>query len=90
MTETLVNGYLSESTQYELSNEYQHDRVWMDFNNLCVLVLFNERGLSIGRVNPYFPVATNHSSIILLLFIFIFFGKIVDSNTQGSTLRLAL
>ena len=27
MTETLANGYSSESTQRELSNEYQHDRV---------------------------------------------------------------
>ena len=27
MTETLANGYLSESTQRELSNEYQHNRV---------------------------------------------------------------
>ena len=27
MTETLANGYSSESTQRELSNEYQDDRV---------------------------------------------------------------
>ena len=27
MTETLANGYSSESTHQELSNEYQHDRV---------------------------------------------------------------
>ena len=27
MTETLADGYLPESTQQELSNEYQHDRV---------------------------------------------------------------
>ena len=27
MTETLVHGYSSESTQRELFNEYQHDRV---------------------------------------------------------------
>ena len=26
-TETLANGYSTESTQRELSNEYQHDRV---------------------------------------------------------------
>ena len=29
MTETLAIGYSSESTQRDLSNEYQHDRVWM-------------------------------------------------------------
>ena len=27
MTETLANGYSSESTRRELSNEYRHDRV---------------------------------------------------------------
>ena len=27
MTETLANGYSSEITQQDLSNEYQHDRV---------------------------------------------------------------
>ena len=27
MIETLTHGYSSESTQQELSNEYQHDRV---------------------------------------------------------------
>ena len=37
MTLTLAYGYSSESTQ-ELSNEYQHDRVWMIFKNLCILV----------------------------------------------------
>ena len=40
MTETLSNGYSSESTPRELSNEYQNDRVWMIFKNLCVLVLW--------------------------------------------------
>ena len=39
MTETLANGYLSESTQRELSNEYQHERVYMVIKNLCILVL---------------------------------------------------
>ena len=40
MTETLANGYSSESTQQELSNEYQHDRVQMFFKNLCIPVLW--------------------------------------------------
>ena len=38
MTKTLANGYSSESTQWELSNEYQHDRVWMVIKNLGVIV----------------------------------------------------
>ena len=40
MVETLEYGYSSESTQRELSNEYQHDKVQMVFKNLCVLVLW--------------------------------------------------
>ena len=39
MIETLANGYSSESTHRELSNEYPHDRVWMVFKNLCIIVL---------------------------------------------------
>ena len=31
MTETLACGYPSKSTQRELSNEYQHDRVYVVF-----------------------------------------------------------
>ena len=42
MTETLANEYSSESAQQELSNEYQHDMVEMDFENLCVLVLWTK------------------------------------------------
>ena len=40
MTETLANGYSSESAQRELSNEYQQDRVWMVFKDVCLLVLW--------------------------------------------------
>ena len=47
MTLTLANGDLSESTQQEISNEYQHDRVKMIFKNLCVLVLWTEVALAI-------------------------------------------
>ena len=40
MTETMAHGYSSESTQYELSNENQHDRVKMVYKNLSILVLW--------------------------------------------------
>ena len=40
MTETLAYGYSFESTQRELSNEYQHDRVQIVFKNLCLLELW--------------------------------------------------
>ena len=39
MTETLAHGYSSESTQRELCNEYQRDRVQMVFKNICVIML---------------------------------------------------
>ena len=53
--ETWVNGYLYESTQRELSNEYQHDRVYMIFKKLCVLVLWMKaapalKGLILGHI----------------------------------------
>ena len=40
ITETLAHEYSFESTQREPSNEYQHDRVWIVFKNLCVFVLW--------------------------------------------------
>ena len=42
MTETLAHGYSSESTQRDLSKEYQYDRVKMVFKNICVLVLWTK------------------------------------------------
>ena len=47
MTETLANGYSYESTQRELSNEYQHDRVWIVFKNLCICVLWTKVALAL-------------------------------------------
>ena len=57
MTEPLANGYSSESTQRELSDEYQHDRVKMVFKNLCVLVLWTKvasalEGLKLASHDP--------------------------------------
>ena len=42
MMETLAYGYSSESTQRELCNEYQHDKVYMDFEKLSNLVLWTK------------------------------------------------
>ena len=44
MTKTPACGYSSESTQWELSNEYQHVMVQIFFKNLCVLVLRTKVG----------------------------------------------
>ena len=53
MTETMANGYSSESTQRELSNEYQNDRVWMVFKDFLSLVPWTKvvsalKGLIVG------------------------------------------
>ena len=40
--ETLANGFSSESTQRELFNEYQHDRVLTFIKNRCIPVLFTK------------------------------------------------
>ena len=42
MTETLANGYSSESTHQELSNEYNHDRVSMIFKKIFILKLWTK------------------------------------------------
>ena len=38
MIEMLACGYSSDSTQRDLSNEYQHDKGWMVFRNRCIFV----------------------------------------------------
>ena len=42
MAETLAHRYSSDSSQRELSSEYQHDRVLMVFKNLCILALWTK------------------------------------------------
>ena len=62
MTETLAHWYSSESTQRELSTEYQHDRVSMVFKEFCVLVL-GKISLNIERVK-----GTNFDLLIVDMF----------------------
>ena len=40
---TLAHGYSCESTQQLLFTEYPHDRVYMVFNDRCVLVLWKKK-----------------------------------------------
>ena len=54
MTEALAHMDSSDSTQLELSNEYQHDRVWMVFKNLFVACALDESNLSIERAKSVF------------------------------------
>ena len=51
MDETLAYGYSSESAERELSNEYQHDRVWVVFKKYLHPCVMDESSPSIGRVN---------------------------------------
>ena len=52
MTETLANGYSSDSTHRELSNEYEHDRVWTFFKYRCVLVLWTKVASALEWLSP--------------------------------------
>ena len=49
MTETMANGYLSGTTQWELSNEYQYDGL-DGFQTFLGSRALDECYLSIGRV----------------------------------------
>ena len=51
MIETLAHGYSSESTQRELSNEYQHGRDLDGFQKSLHHSALDKSSLSIGRVN---------------------------------------
>ena len=53
MIETLAHGYSFESTQRELSNEYQHDSVKMVFKNLCILVLWTKKASAFKGLNYF-------------------------------------
>ena len=46
----MYHWYSSESTQQELSNEYQNDRVSMLFKNLCIPVLWTKVASALERL----------------------------------------
>ena len=76
MTENLAHRYSSESTQPELSDEYQHDRVKMVFKNHCVLAL-------------WMKVASALEGLIVnyLMIIFLLFRQLKESRTKFGTLK---
>ena len=49
MTETLANGYSSERTQWELFNEYHHDRILDDFQKTLRPSALDKSSLSIDK-----------------------------------------
>ena len=58
MTETVAHGYPSDSIRWELSNEYQHDRVIVGFQKYLHSWALDKGSLSIGRVNSLFEKKT--------------------------------
>ena len=81
MTETQAHWYSFDSTQRELSNEYQHDRVWMVFKNICIVVQWRKvasalEGLIFRYATTHHPhlwlidnLATGLSHIVLLVLV---------------------
>ena len=55
ITESLAHGYSSEHTQREPSNEYQHDRVYMVFRKLCILVLWTRAASALEGLKGILP-----------------------------------
>ena len=80
MTETLANGYSYESTQWELSNEYQHDRVSMVFKRICSCALDESIPISIGRVKWNVP---NNSPLTLSMLRLLSWKAQERSNIQN-------
>ena len=66
ITKTLANGYSSESAQRELSNEYQHGKVWRVFKNLCILVLW----MKVASAFEGLTFALSFSRFVLVLALF--------------------
>ena len=54
ITETLVNVYSSEGSRRELSNEYQEDRVSLDFQESCILVLWTKVVSALEGLRPMY------------------------------------
>ena len=62
ITETLAYGYSPESTQRELSDEYQHDRVNLGGYQKCLPpYALDKSSLSIRRFNPFIPALAKKS-----------------------------
>ena len=61
MAETLAHEYSSESTQRELSNEYQDDRVKVVSQKSLRSCPLDESSLSIGRVKVFFALRVEGS-----------------------------
>ena len=60
MAETLARGYSPESTLQDLSNEYQHGRVWraknVDGNEVVSLTVVQNEGSAKQKLLPSSPL----------------------------------
>ena len=65
MTKTQAHGCSFESTQRELSNEYQHDRVQIVFKSLCILVHWTKVVFALEGSKPLMPTVAKRSLTIL-------------------------
>ena len=90
-----ADGDSSESTQQELSNEYQHDRVWMVFKNCWILVLWTKVGsaleglrgaLSVNRIGTTFFILWN--KLVRKIDYFLIFKKFLLSKKSTFLLPL--
>ena len=63
MSEPLARWYSSDSTQRELSSEYQHDRVYMVFKNLTILVLWIKVASALKGAKRIPVTLQNHFSV---------------------------
>ena len=59
ITETLANRYSSESIQWELSNEYQHDRNYTVFKKKLHHFSLAKSSLSIERVELFIGISSS-------------------------------
>ena len=82
MTETLANGYSSESTQRELSYEYPHDLVLMIFIIICFFVHWTKitsaaKGLDTRTTPPLVSAHFVHLSTTVewLIFLCVLFSR---------------
>ena len=66
MTETQSNGYSSESTKRELSNEYQHAQGLDGFQKSSHPCSMDEISLSIGRVKGLLDLSPSNAKAIFI------------------------
>ena len=73
MTETQAYWYSYKSTQRELSNEYQDDRVQMVSKDLCILVLRTKVASALEGLTLLHYFFAQFDPFFFITFLFFFF-----------------